>query len=346
VKRWSVRANDLKKTCPQADSPDWFIYALGGGWGHVTRAVALARIALRHRVRILTNSPFTGQIQKVFPGLDLVTLDPKLPVELARRYSIEAIRRAAPDCLIVDTFPRGLGGELAGVLGSLAATKVLVHRDLNPRYVAEANLRHFVKSAYDLVLIPGEWEGNAFAGVRTEPWLIRSADELPGRSRALQLLRIEDARQPCILICASGTSEELKWFGTVVSELVDRGPRAAIRCVAAALPPGCPRECWIKYWPAIDLFPATDVVIGSAGYNTIYECLAYGMPLIARPWPRLYDRQWLRARRGRVTVVEQPGQAASMAILRVSGACLRPRINYRNGVVEAIALIDSGDSIL
>ena len=340
----------MKKTCPQVDPPSWLIYALGGGWGHLTRAVALARFARRARVRILTNSAFAGQIQRVFPDLDLVILDPKLPLELARRYSIAEIQRAAPACFIVDTFPRGLGGELAGLLGSLAATKVLVHRDLNPRYVAEANLRDFVKSAYDLVLIPGEWEGNAFAGHPTGPWLIRNADELPRRRRARQLLKIKDARQSCILVCASGTSEELRWFGAVVAELFDRDPRACIRCVAATCPPRCPRECWIEYWPALDLFPATDVVIGSAGYNTIYECLAYGVPLIARPWPRLYDRQWLRARRaerpGNIMVVKQPAEAAAKAIRLVSGAGRRSRINYRNGAVEAVSLIDSGDSIL
>lgn len=282
-------------------------------------------------------------------------LDPKLPVELARRYSVEEIQRAAPSCLIVDTFPRGLGGELAGLLGSLAATKVLVHRDLNPRYVAEANLRAFVKSSYDLVLIPGEAEGNAFAklsnAVVTEPWLIRNADELPSRRKARQLLKISDVRQPCILVCASGTSKELKWFGAVVSELLNRSPHAAIRCVAPSLPPGCPRECWIKYWPAADLYAATDIVIGSAGYNTIYECLANGMPLVTRPWPRLYDRQWLRARRavraGNVIVVKEAAEAASKAIRRISTASPRSRINYRNGIVEALAQItNNGDSIL
>ncbi len=344
----------MKKICPQVDPPSWLIYALGGGWGHLTRAVALARFARRARVRILTNSPFAEQIQRGFPDLDIVILDPKLPVELARRYSIAEIQRAAPACLIVDTFPRGLGGELAGLLGSLAATKVLVHRDLNPRYVTEAKLRDFVKSAYDLVLIPGESEGNAFArhpnAVVTEPWLIRNADELPSRIKARRLLKIEEVRQPCILVCASGTSKELKWFGAVVAELLDRSPRATIRCVAPTCPPGCPWQCWIKHWPAIDLYPATDIVIGSAGYNTIYECLACGVPLIARPWPRLYDRQWLRARRaervGNVMVVKQPAEVAAKAIHRVSGARHRSQIKYHNGVVEAVSLIDSGDSIL
>jgi hypothetical protein len=336
----------LKKICPQADPPQWLIYALGGGWGHLTRAVALARFA-HASVRILSNSPFAGQTQSAFPDLDIVFLDPKLPVELARRYSIAEIQRAAPACLIVDTFPRGLGGELAGLLGSLAATKVLVHRDLNPRYVTEAKLRDFVKSAYDLILIPGESEGNAFAklpnAVVTEPWLIRNADELPTRSRARRLLKIKDARQPCILVCASGTAKELSWFGAVISELLTRNQHAAIRCVAPTCPPGCPRECWIKYWPAADLYPAADVAIGGAGYNTIYECLAYGVPLIARSWPRLYDRQWLRARRaaqrGRITVVEQPGEAASEAIRELTREHRKRESTFRNGAAEAIAIL-------
>jgi hypothetical protein len=337
----------LKKTCPQADLPQWFIYALGGGWGHLTRAAALARSAPQSNVRILTNSPFAAQIQRTFPALDLVILDPKLPVELARRYSIEEIQRAAPVCFIVDTFPRGLGGELASLLGSLPAAKVLVHRDLNPRYVAEANLRDFVKSTYDLILIPGESEGRAFArlqnAVVTEPWLIRNPNELLSVSRARKRLKIGGDGQRCILVCASGTAQELSWFGAVISELLIRQPHVAIRCVAATRPPGCPSEFWIKYWPAADLYPAADLVIGGAGYNTIYECLACDVPLIARPWHRLYDRQWLRARRaaqrGRITVVKQPCEAASQAIRELTSEYCKRQTTFRNGAAEAIAIL-------
>jgi len=309
--------------------------------------VALARTVSQPGVRILTNSPFAAQVQSAFPQLDLVILDPALPVHIAREHARKEIETAAPACLIVDTFPRGLGGELAGLLNSLAATKVLVHRDLNPRYVAEANLCGFVKSTYDLILIPGESEGRAFAklpnAVVTEPWLIRNADDLPSRSRARQLLKIEDDLRPCILVCASGTAGELSWFGDVISELLARNPRAAIRCVAPTCPADCPRECWIEYWPAADLYPATDVVIGGAGYNTIYECLAYNVPLIARPWPRLYDRQWLRARRaaqrGRVNIVKQPDQAASEAIRELNREPRPREANFRNGAFEAITVI-------
>jgi UDP:flavonoid glycosyltransferase YjiC (YdhE family) len=335
----------LKKTCPQADPPKWLIYALGGGWGHLTRAAALARNASQCSVRILTNSPFAAQVQCALPNIDLVILDPALPVPIAREQARKYVQAAAPACLIVDTFPRGLGGELTGLLDSLQAAKVLVHRDLSPRYVAEANLRDFVSSAYDLILIPGEWEGRAFAklpdAVVTEPWLIRNADELLPPGRARQLLKIADHRQPCILVCASGTAQELSWFGAVISELLKRNPRAAIRCVAPACPSGCPSQWWIKYWPAADLFPATDVVIGGAGYNTVYECLAYNVPLVARPWPRLYDRQRLRARRaaqrGTLIMVDQPGQAASAAIHQLNRRSHHGETHFCNGALVAHA---------
>lgn len=338
----------MKKTCPQADPSDWLIYALGGGWGHLTRAVALARAASQASVRILTNSPFADQVQSALPDLELVTQYAGLPIHIARERAREYVEAADADCLIVDTFPRGLGGELADLLGSLDVTKVLVHRDLNPRYVAEANLCGFVRSTYDLILIPGESEGRAFAklpnAVVTDPWLVRNADELPLHRRARRLLRIAYDQPRCILIFACGARREMAWFAAVISELFKRNPDAAIRCVAPICPPRCPTACWIKYWPAADLYPAANVVIGGAGYNTIHECLAYNVPLIARPWPRLYDRQWLRARRaaqrGDVRVVDQPGEAAAEAIRCVNAMRRRRKVNFLNGAAQAAATID------
>ncbi len=277
-------------------------------------------------------------------------LDPALPVQTAREQAVQAIAAAAPTCLIVDTFPRGLGGELVGVLESFAGTKVLVHRDLNPSYVAENNLRDFVNNSYDLILIPGESEGHAFAklqkAVVTDPWLIRNADELPSPRRARQLLKIESDRQPCILVCASGTIQELSWFDAVISELLARNPTAAIRCVAPTRPPNCPIEYWIKYWPAADLLPATDVVIGGAGYNTVHECLACNVPLVARPWPRLYDRQWLRAKRAGVTIVDRPDEAASAAIHQLKIKSARSAFIFPNGAIVARRLVSAASTLV
>jgi len=283
----------------------WLIYALGGGWGHLTRAVALARVAQRERaVRVLTNSPYAGMVDG---AVDIKAVE-------TRAEATRAIAECRPACLIVDTFPRGIGGELAGILGALPARSVLVHRDLNPRYVAVARLREFVAANYDLVLVPGAGEGSQLgdlpAAVETKRWLVRSADEIPDRARVRELLRLSPMGERCVLVCGSGKPEELEWYGAVVGELQRLG--AAVRCVAAVRPAQCPEECWVRYWPAMELFGCAPVVVGGAGYNTVAECLAWEVPLVARAWPRQYDRQELRARNagGRVTLVREPQEAA------------------------------------
>src|SRR5690349_9111998 len=99
-------------------------------------------MAQRERpVRVLTNSPYASIVAGRLPTLDLVVLDACAPAEAIRRAVQREIAACRPSCLIVDTFPRGIGGELAGVLGSSDARKVLVHRDLNPRYVESAGIR-------------------------------------------------------------------------------------------------------------------------------------------------------------------------------------------------------------
>lgn len=297
----------------------WFIYALGGGFGHLTRAVALARRG--DDVRILTNSPYVNCVRRAMPELDLVAIEAR--GEVARQIEL-----ANPDCLIVDTFPRGLGGELAEVLPSFRGRKVLVQRDLNPRYAAAFNLEAFIGTFYDLVLDPGDGAG----AVRTEPWLVRSLEEVLTREAARKPLGL-DGEKPCAMVCAAGNRDEVWWYEGVAA-LLSECSAYDVRLIA----PGT------SYWPAMDLYNAADVVIGGGGYNTIHECLAMGVPLIARPWPRKYDRQELRVRRaagrGRVVIVESPAEAAAAAIEVLRGARrMEQCVSFHNGAVDAAGAI-------
>jgi len=255
-----------------ASSPLWLIYALGGGWGHLTRAAALARAATPHcRVRILTNSPHAPALLGRF---DIIALDPALTVDAAREQVPRHIASAGADCLIVDTFPRGFGGELLDPLHSFSGTKVFVARDLNPQYADAVAVEALTRSSYHLVLNPGDMG----AGHVTAPWLVRSQNELLPRDRARALLRLSGDR-PCVVVCAAGNRDELKWYGAAVSHLLAHDSCIDVRLIAAVGPPGCPGECWLSYWPAVDLYNAAGVVVGGAGYNTVYECLACGVPL-------------------------------------------------------------------
>jgi hypothetical protein len=306
----------------------WLLYALGGGCGHLTRAAALARIAGReHAVRVLTNSRYAALVAERLPDLDLVVLDPAMPAEAARAAVLREIERARPSHLVVDTFPRGIGGELAGVLPGLDARRILVHRDLNPQYVAAAGLREFVSGSFDLVVAPGRGEGEQFGdlpcAIETEPWLVRSAEELRAGSG-----------EPCVLVCSAGNPEEQSWYGEIAARLVQAGAR--VRCVALELPAGCPADCWVRYWPAMDLYADAGVVVGGAGYNTVHECAAWGVALVARAWERKYDRQEMRAgRHAHVTLVCEAAKAARLALRYMRQARIAPAPRFVNGAETA-----------
>ena len=316
----------------------WLIYALGGGWGHLTRAAALARVA-RGPVRILTNSPYAGEVRARLPDLDIVALNPELPVARAREEAVEQIRESGAACLIVDTFPRGLGGELASLLPGLGAVRALIHRDLNPVYVRGKAIEEFVRSNYDVVIRPGPAEAAPLAGLpqvrTTAPWLIRSARELPSREAARRLMGVEERQ--CVLVLAAGKIEEQTWYGGVARALSGALEGVGVRCVAPSCPAGCPEAGWVRYWPAMDLLPGVDVVVGGGGYNTVYECLACGVQLVARAWARKYDRQALRA----------AGQAEAcptvdevVAAVRTCLARTRARTEFPNGVFEAVEILE------
>ncbi len=290
------------------------IYALGGGWGHLTRAISLAG-ALPPAL-ILTNSPYAGIISAAMPQLVIEAV-------VTRQQAVRRIEEIAPRILIVDTFPRGLGGELTAFLAKCPARKVLIHRDLAPDYIEwAANLPNFVATHYDLILCPGE--SGPFSNLPearlTSPWLVRPPVPVPN--------------QAPVVVCAAGNVEELSWYGEVCSFL---STKIEFQCLAAERPAGCPRGNWICHWPAIDFIAGAQVVIGGAGYNTVYECVVTGTPLIARPWPRKYDRQQLRAgRHPNITIVDTPSEAASAALIHRAPT---PRPDFSNGALDAARLI-------
>ena len=94
----------------------------------------------------------------------------------------------------------------------------------------------------------------------------------------------------------------------------------------------------------MERFAHSAAVIGGGGYNTVYECQALGVPLIARAWPRKYDRQRLRLERTGAILVDTPAEAVSAARRFWPPPPPRPRPDFDNGVHAAIALIKTAET--
>ncbi|WP_414530463.1 UDP-N-acetylglucosamine--LPS N-acetylglucosamine transferase [Nodularia chucula] len=318
----------------------WLIYALGGGWGHLNRALSLGRIAAQYtQVTIITNSPYAQQVNH---ESCLVHEIPDNASFSATRLQVQQILLTTKyDCLIVDTFPRGLGGELADILPQLNfIPKILIHRDINPKYIQAKNLRNFVAANFNTVIVPGEGTDLGFCDLpivqHTAPWLIRNAEELPDRnSTRSHILRVEPSR-PTILVCAAGKPSELEIFSQITLRLQQDFPQCAVRILAATCPVNCPKTLWVSHYPGIECFAAADIVIGGAGYNTVYECAAVGVPLVALAFARLYDRQSKRASKSYYVQDIEQAIATVRTLLHQRQTPKKQSVStYINGAVQA-----------
>ena len=324
------------------------IYALGGGWGHLNRSLALARVAAsKYKIKLISNSPYVSEID--LKNCEVLTISHQAGFKQTRSIIEQTIEQVSFDCLLVDTFPRGLGGELTDLAAKVKQPKILINRYLKPEYTQRYCLEEFVRQNYPQILIPGENTPSAFAhlpqAIKTPPWLIRSSHELtalPGAA-ALLGLTIEQARQPLIVILASGYRAELALYGAIANSLVQLG--YTVRCISPTLPPQCPPEIWRCHYPALECLWLADLVIGSGGYNTVFECDRLNLPLIAIPHQRLYDCQLTRImaqqKLGKCYLAHNKSavRLAQQLLPRTKSHPLKPR-SFHNGAEEAVGQIE------
>ncbi|MBD2387320.1 UDP-N-acetylglucosamine--LPS N-acetylglucosamine transferase [Cylindrospermum sp. FACHB-282] len=325
---------------------EWLIYALGGGWGHLTRALSLGRIAAKQRkVRIITNSPYAPQISH--EGCLVHWIPDDAGFSQTCEYVREIFRNLNKcDRLIIDTFPRGLGGELADILPQMHhIPRILIHRDINPHYITVKGLRSFVVENFDLVIVPGEGKDLPFCDLpcvqHTAPWLMRNDWELPDKGIVRShILRI-DQPVKTILVCAAGQTSELSIFGQLALQLHQNFPDCAVRILAPNCPKESPETLWVSHHPGIECLAAADIVLGGAGYNTVYECASVGVPLVGLAFPRLYDRQKKRASKGYWVRDIKDAIATVSILLEQIEPTKSPSVpSYVNGAIQAVHQIE------
>jgi hypothetical protein len=287
--------------------PRVLYHALGGGLGHATRALALARqmanvLGGAHHLHI--NTPFTIPFRLALrsePGLSLHAFSPDASADDLSLGTLTFIREWRPDLLVVDNFPRGVVGELVRVHETWSGCpRVLISRGLPPQYVERYALADFVRRHYDLILAPGE--PSPFAGLpgfaTMPPFLVRDRDELLPREEALRIL---GADRPVVLVVGSGTDVECQEWERIAVALAAGWPADAPP-LRLALPPCLETRraegaLWaVRHFPLVECLRGVRLLIGNAGYNLVHEARAAGVAGLFAVRGRRYDDQAARLR--------------------------------------------------
>lgn len=292
----------------------------------MTRSIAMLRQLVRVadcECRLLVNSPFAASVElevRRIGSVDLVAYSAKMePAE-----AVGEVRRQfdefEPACLIVDVFPRGLGGEFAELfMSDSSMMRVLVSRGLPRAYVDSYGLAEFVERHYDLVIEPGE--PSPFAGsakcVSTRPFLIRSDDEIG------LALRESFLDRP-VLVVGSGTPAECEQLRLLTIAVQQCDLPCPVRFVDPAA----------AEFPVFERLASARGAIAAAGYNLSHELAALGVPTLLFARDRLYDDQSARAN-SPVPDVDD----VLLFVSRVAELPLSIPPEFGNGAVQAAACV-------
>ncbi|MDA7907006.1 hypothetical protein N9B25_00705 [bacterium] len=349
---------------PSTDAGNhWLLYAMGGGMGHITRATALSRGLLRlssdgssrgdDRITLLTNSSFADGLpieNELGPRAEVIRIESKL----SRDETVDEVQRVLTTttwtAVIVDTFPRGIAGELAGILPRINCPKVLVHRDLNPKYCQKFRLAEFV-TLYDRLVVPGEaalFENHPHA-ISTPPWLVRNAEELLTPDDARCRLVAKQNTLPVAVVLGCGRDDEIEQMHGWAMRLADEFTgKLEVRFIVMKKPDflgdrekKLPNFKMVSIWPFFEAVRGASILISGGGYNSVNESKAAGIPFCGVPRKRLYDRQ--ENRLSSHDCVERYDELRSRVerIVLKSSTQFNAPISFRNGVQEAVVAIQS-----
>ncbi|MBI1747022.1 MAG: UDP-glucosyltransferase [Acidobacteria bacterium] len=293
-------------------------YAVNGlGIGHLTRLLAIAR-RLRRRaadaeILFLTSSEADHLIyQEGFPAIKFPSKTIRAEVGLKKRTFLETCMPVAwnvissfrPDVIVVDTFPQGSLQELIPVL-HWSPKMVFVFREQKLERVADPEFQQLLRY-YDHILVPhaeGEFDPQC-VGIPltfTGPILIRDREELLVRREVRRQLELPDNRRIVYCTFGGGGDEHARrvfqWVHHTLSARKDCFLVTANGPLSRGLTAMSQDNAQLFYFPAMELFPAFDVAISAAGYNTCNELLYAGVPSIFIPFERDLDDQTLRADR-------------------------------------------------
>lgn len=254
-------------------------YAMGGGRGHQTRARNLHRALKRLEPTLQTALCVPeDRVTRSEPGLTVLVAPSRQPEALARWIST-TLEQCRPHLFLVDTFPRGVLGEMRELCHDVPS--VLITRWVVPAYYQHPPVRRAL-DRFQTIFWTEPKSDLSFPGELSEPVV----DDRPVLSRAEARQALGAGESP--LVMALPWAEGSAW----------RRSEESLRTI-------CSRRGWDlrvagpearqDFSRADRYLSGADLVLSASGYNAYYEIAKHHRPALWIPQPRKIDDQARRA---------------------------------------------------
>lgn len=300
-----IGGDDLDvRTRPEARTRILFITSNGGGLGHLTRVLAIARrLPDEFEPVFLTMSAGVAAVRELgywvdhIPGAKSGLLRNNDWLDYVEDRVNAAVRHLAPAALVFDgTFPyRGLRDALDS---NPQIFKVWSRRGMwKPVSMKRTMQAKSHIQCFDAVITPGEYAAevdDGFTTANTErstavpPVVLLDPDELLDRDAARAELGIGNDKIAVLLNLAAGDADRVRRVVTAVADILHENPavhlvtaQSIIAATEVQWPEG--RVSVIETYPLARIIRAFDFCVAAPGYNAYHEMLAYAVPTLFIP---------------------------------------------------------------
>jgi len=322
-----------------------FMPTNGGGLGHVTRLLAIAR-RLKTNTRITEIVFFTtSQALNVFWQEGFIAYHHPTPDQLMDKISIKGRQSSLRSLFDGIVNNHGINVFVFdGVSAASVATAIAQHKSMCKVWIRRMMLKEGKEEIFnrktelfDLQLVPGELgqeniTQDSAGRIIVPPMVFLDRNELLPRQDVIEQLGLNPAKKTVFIQLGAGNINDINTQSEIIIETARQF--ADVQVVLAESPISHGRfKCFqgvrtIRDYPLSRYYQGFDIVISAAGYNTVTELSYFGIPSIFIPNLETGSDNQL----GRAMIAQQTGTGLLLSPLTASGLreCLEKLLDDTN----------------
>lgn len=282
------------------------IYALGAGYGHLTRTLKLIHQLDLGSVGLISNSPFASRITRSYNNrIELIHIPKFVPQKklLMRHWLKDVINDPKITHLYMDAFPCGIQGELplCEHVPITYLARLLIWENYRD-YAKNANRFQQTYEMEPLAPAHHSWAKRHTLSYRPYPAknLLQRFKSTTQNWCASQSFCADTAdyfnQKYCLVIHSGSPEEQLQLIDYANRRMQYTAQRMEIVLISPARPPGLPADIsHYRCYPASHWLKHASIVVSAAGFNIMQEMTAYPHPNHwVLPFKRRFDDQYFR----------------------------------------------------